>query len=102
MVSLGLTDVFHDAYKFTQLIITVPVSSTLVKQSFSTLKRIKNYLRNSQGQYWLSSQALLGIEKEFLSDLRRDDTFNDNFIDIFAQKNRRIELVYKNTKKYIV
>ena len=95
MLSFDLVDVFPEAYKLSKLIITIPASSSSAERSFSALKRIKTYLRNAQGQDRLSSLAMLSIEKSLLSELRRSATFNDDVIDIFAKKNRRIELIYK-------
>jgi hypothetical protein len=63
--------------------------------SFSALKRLKNYLRNSQSQDRLSSLALVNIEKSFLNKLQSKSSFPDEVIDLLAMKNRRIEMKYK-------
>ena len=90
-----LVDVFPEVSKLAQLIITIPASSSSAERSFSTLKRIKTYLRNTQEQQRVSSLSLLSIEKQLLADLRRQPNFNDDVIDIFSRKHRRIELIYK-------
>lgn len=91
----GLVPVFPELHKLVLLIITIPASSSSAERSFSAMKRIKSYLRNTQGQERLSSLALLSIEKSLLATLRQRPSFYDDVIDIFARKNRRIELVYK-------
>ncbi|XP_063231899.1 zinc finger MYM-type protein 1-like [Bacillus rossius redtenbacheri] len=95
LVASELSDVFPETLKLSKLILTMPATSASAERSFSALKRIKDYLRNSQRQERLSALALLSIEKKLLQKLRRGSSFNDDVIDIFATKNRRIELKYK-------
>ncbi|KAJ4437568.1 hypothetical protein ANN_17713 [Periplaneta americana] len=94
-LNLVLSQAVSYIKQLAQLIITIPASSASAERSFSTLKRIKTYLRNSQGQDRLSSHALLSIEKALLAKLRRIPIFNDDVIDIFANKSQRIELNFK-------
>ncbi|KAJ4451918.1 hypothetical protein ANN_03396, partial [Periplaneta americana] len=91
----GLVSVFPELHKLELLIITIPASSSSVERSFSAMKRIKSYLRNTQCQERLSSLALLSIEKSLLATLCQRPSFYDDVIDIFARKNRGTELVYK-------
>ena len=44
---------------------TIPVNSYQCERSFSCLKRLKTYLRNSMGEERLSGIALLNIERNF-------------------------------------
>ncbi|CAH2004091.1 unnamed protein product [Acanthoscelides obtectus] len=58
------------------------------ERNFSTLKRIKTFLRNTQDR--LTALSMLTIEKEFISTM---ENFNGKVIDKFAaKKERRIEL----------
>jgi len=66
------------------IFLTIPVTSTSAERSFSKLKLIKNYLRNSIGQERLSSIALLNIERQKTNDLNIED-----IIDNFANKKAR-------------
>ncbi|CAF4338066.1 unnamed protein product, partial [Rotaria magnacalcarata] len=43
---------------------TIPVNTCTCERSFSTLRRIKTYLRSTTGEYRLSGLALLNIERE--------------------------------------
>jgi hypothetical protein len=45
------------------LVLTIPVSTASVERTFSALKRIKTYSRNTTGQARLSALALISIEK---------------------------------------
>lgn len=47
---------------------TIPANTCSCERSFSSLKRIKTYLRNTTGQDRLSGLALLSIEREFEID----------------------------------
>jgi hypothetical protein len=90
-----LDDVFPETYKLRKLILTISTSSSS-ERSFSGLKRIKNYLRNTQGQERMSSLSLLNIENRLLDKLMSKETFFDEVIDIFAGKTRSIDLQYKS------
>lgn len=75
--------------------ITIPVSSASAERSFSCLKRIHSYLRNTQGQKRLSELSLISIEKELLCSLQRSGTFYKDILDIYLEKDRRVDLVYR-------
>ncbi|PNF40525.1 hypothetical protein B7P43_G08175 [Cryptotermes secundus] len=95
MYALQLSCVFPQIFKLCELVLTIPATSAADERSFSALKRLKNYLRNSQNQDRLSSLALMNIEKSFLNKLQSKPSFLNEVIDLFAKKNRRIELNYK-------
>lgn len=93
----GHKDIFTEAYKLFCLILTIPSTSVSVERSFSCLKRLKTFTRNTISQERLSSLATISIHKELLLDLLRKQPFYEDIIDKFASlKNRRIDLVYKN------
>jgi hypothetical protein len=67
--------------------LAIPVTSVTAERCFSSMKRIKTYLRNSMGQTRLSSLAIIHIEKELASliSLKR-------VIDQFASlSNRKLQ-----------
>jgi Domain of unknown function (DUF4371)/hAT family C-terminal dimerisation region len=83
-------DAFHELYRLCQIGITLPVSSAGCERSFSSLKRIKTYLRNSMTDSRLDNLGMLSIESD-----RAKALSIEKFVDIFASKhkNRRITLV---------
>jgi hypothetical protein len=89
-------DVFPETYNLSKLIQTIPAPSSSTERSFSALKRVKNYLQNTQGQERMSSLSLLNIENRLLDKLMPKENFFDEVIDIFVGKTRRIELQYKS------
>jgi hypothetical protein len=65
-----------------------PISSATGERSFSCLKRIKTWLRNTIGQERLSSLAILNIEKDILINL---DEVGRKFCEI---KDGRIKFLF--------
>jgi hypothetical protein len=66
---------------------TMPVSQVTCERSFSKMKIIKNYLRNSMSDARLSDLTVLAIEREIFIDY-------EQIVDKFARnhKNSRILL----------
>ncbi|CAI6344856.1 unnamed protein product [Macrosiphum euphorbiae] len=56
---------FPNVFKLLQILATHPVSSASNERSFSTLKRIKTYLRNSKSEGRLKGLALLSINRHY-------------------------------------
>lgn len=91
-----MKDVFKEAYKLFTLIMTIPTTSCSAERSFSALKRIKTYLRNSTSVERLNGLATISIEKTLLNDLISTTPFHEDIIDRFAAlKDRRIDLIFK-------
>lgn len=91
----GLDQGFPEILKLCELTLTIPATSASTERSFSALKRIKNFVRNSTGQERLYSLALLSIEKELFQKISRQQKFYDDVIDEFSKKSRRIPLNFK-------
>jgi hypothetical protein len=77
------------------LILTIPAITAGAERSFSALKRIKTYLRNSQSQNRLSALSLLSIEKKMLTTVQNQNSFYDDVLEDFTKKPRRIDLLFK-------
>ena len=69
------------------------MASCEAESHFSTLKRVKTFLRNTMSEDRLNAFAMLSIEKNLVRD---SIDFNRNVIDMFAQlKNRRANSLSK-------
>jgi hypothetical protein len=90
-----LVEAFSQTYKLVKLFLTLPTTTATAERSFSTLKRVHTYCRNTQNQTRLSNLSIIAIEKELLIKLKRGQTFYDDVLKKFLQKNRRIDLEYK-------
>jgi hypothetical protein len=86
--------------KLLKIIITIPMSTTELERCFSTLKRIKTFLRNIMHQERLSALAMLSIERNFVMNIT---DFNNKVIEQFTNSNeRRIYFIYKNISFFCV
>jgi len=64
-----LEDIYPNVYIAIRIMLTVPVSTASAERSFSKLKLIKNYLRNSMKQERLSGLAMLSIEADLAAKI---------------------------------
>ena len=72
MDALAICDkvIYPNVFRLLQLLATLPVSSASNERSFSTLKRIKTYLRNSVGEARLNGLAMLSIHRDIDVDVQ--------------------------------
>ncbi|KAK0148962.1 Zinc finger MYM-type protein 1 [Merluccius polli] len=82
-------------YTLACLAVTIPVSTASVERTFSALKRIKTYSRNTTGQTRLSALASMAIERDLLLELNRTDKLYNRVIQLFLRKERRMDFAYK-------
>lgn len=89
----NLCDTFSECVKLLKVLITIPMTTAEAERCFSTLKRIKTFLRNSMSQERLSALAMLSIERDFVLQIK---DFNEKVIDKFSgSKSRRMDFLYK-------
>ncbi|XP_026482761.1 zinc finger MYM-type protein 1-like [Ctenocephalides felis] len=86
--SNNLREVYPNIDIALRIFLSIPVTNCSGERSFSTLKRVKTYLRASMGQDRLSALALLTIEAQLVQEI----DYND-IVDVFAQT--------KSRKKYL-
>lgn len=70
------------------LFLTLPVTVATAERSFSKLKLIKSYLRNSMSQERLADLAIMSIEKNELQNLKSSPNM-EKLINAFAEKKAR-------------
>lgn len=76
---------FPNIFTLLKIFSTIPVSTATAERSFSTLKNLKNYLRNTMGQQRLTGLALMYIYKDYHIDT--DDIFKE-----FKKRSRLLKL----------
>jgi hypothetical protein len=82
---------FPNLIKICQFIFTLPVSSASAERSFSTMKRVKNYLRSTMSDKRLNNLCLLSIEHTLSKQLLDNPS---ECVDYFAKmKDRRLQLL---------
>ncbi|CAI6356928.1 unnamed protein product [Macrosiphum euphorbiae] len=67
-----------------RILLTIPIASAGAERSFSKLKLIKHFLRNSLSQFKLAGLALIDIESEI-----GDSLSLENILDTFAAQKAR-------------
>ncbi|KAJ8911318.1 hypothetical protein NQ315_017014 [Exocentrus adspersus] len=95
LVNMNLTETFSECVILLEILCTLPMPTVEGERCFSTLKRIKTFLRNTKRQSKLpSALAMLSIENSLVKSI---PNFNDRVIDHFAARNkeRQIDLKYK-------
>lgn len=69
--------------KYLRILVTLPVSVATAERSFSSLRRIKSWMRSRMKQYCLDGLALLHIHRDIDIEIER-------VIDRFAKESRRL------------
>lgn len=77
---------FPNIHKLLQILATLPVSTSTPERTFSTLRRLKTYLRNSTGNTRLTGLALMSIHRDI--NLNVDDV-----IDRFSKSEGKRRIV---------
>lgn len=80
-------DFYPNIYRLLTIFATLPISVATSERSFSVLKLVKTYLRNSMDDERLSALALLHIHKDLTLSIDPEV-----IVDEFAKRNRRIKL----------
>ena len=91
LVQSGLS-VFPQVAQLLRLYFLVPVSSCSAERSFSCLRRLKTWLRNTMGQNRLSSLAIMNIEREETVKLECDLGLESLVSKFNEMENRRLPL----------
>ncbi|XP_033986973.1 zinc finger MYM-type protein 1-like [Trematomus bernacchii] len=87
----NLQETFTETVSLLKVLVTMATAEA--ERCFSTLKRIKTFLRNSMTQDRLNALAMLSIEKKLIRSI---PDFNTRVIERFAtQKERRAKFLYK-------
>jgi len=93
IIANNLCDVLGELTKLLKILITTPMTTAEPERCFSTLKRIKTYLRNTTSQERLTALSMLSIEKDMIGKI---PNFNEKVIEKFASnKNRRMDFICK-------
>lgn len=82
--SQNLRDVYPNVDIALRIFLSIPATNCSGERSFSTLKRVKTYLRASMGQDRLNALALLSIESQLVREIDYDD-----IVDVFARTKAR-------------
>lgn len=79
--------IYPNLFKLLQVALSIPISSATCERSFSSMRRIKNWLRSSMAQDRFTFLSILNIERDITNKLNVNDIVNK-----FAEKDRKIML----------
>jgi len=83
-----LPEAFSETLKIIQIIFTLPVSTASNERFFSSLKKVKSYIRSTIGDDRLNDLMVISVEKEEADKIDLNEAVN-----LFANmKNRRYKL----------
>jgi len=80
------SDFYMNIKCYLTILATLSVTTVTAERSFSTLRRLKNYLRNNIGQDRLTVLALMNI-------YRNHDIDIDDVINRFARLPRKLDFI---------
>ncbi|XP_050515128.1 52 kDa repressor of the inhibitor of the protein kinase-like [Diabrotica virgifera virgifera] len=79
--------------KAIQIALCLPPTTCTIERSFSTLKRVKTWIRNTMSNNRLSGLCLLSVHRRKIKE--NIENFMQKVIDLFAMDTRRIQLLFK-------
>ena len=78
---------FPELLKVLKILATMPVTSCEAERSFSTLKRLKTYLRSTMGEDRLNSLAVLNIHRGVCNTVMEEEI--EKLVNKFSEGQRR-------------
>ena len=81
-----------ELFKLMKIFAVIPATSCSAERSFSALRRLKTYLRNTMDQDRLSSLAIMAIEPGFVNRVLKDQM--EQLINTFGSRNGRNSLFF--------
>jgi hypothetical protein len=75
-------DIFPNIYTLLKMFSILSVTTASAERNFSTLKRIKTYLRNANSEDRLNGLALINIHRDIDLDI-------ESILDVFANRKER-------------
>nr|XP_049578530.1 synaptotagmin-12 isoform X1 [Syngnathus scovelli] len=84
-----------EATKLLQLVLTLPATRASDEESVSNLKRLKPFSRNGMDPGRHCSLATIAMETKRLSKLKQKGDFYNRITEMFVQRDRRMDFIYK-------
>jgi hypothetical protein len=79
---------YHLIDRLIRLVLTLPVSTTTTKRTFSAMKHVKIVLRNKMKNEFLTDSMMIYIEQELVEDINSDSIIDE----FYSTKHRRVQL----------
>ena len=93
IIENNLDEVLSETTKLIKILLTIPMTTSEPERCFSTLNRIKSFLRSTMNQERLNALAIISIEKKFFNN---NQEIKEKIINLFVQnKKRRFDFTFK-------
>ena len=92
-----LEGLFPASAQTIRIALALPGTTCTIERSFSTLRRVKTWVRSTMNDDRLSALCVTSVHRDMISG---NECFIQRVIDRFAQNPRRIELLFKSTTSY--
>lgn len=91
---LNHTDFFPSVQQAILIALTLPVTTCTVERSFSTMRRVKTWLRSTMADDRLSGLCMMSIHRAKIAENKQQ--LIDKVIDKFAQDHRRLQFLFRD------
>lgn len=91
---LDETNLYPTIHTALTIALTLPVTTCSVERTFSTLRRVKTWTRNSIGDNRLNGLCMIAVHKEFVINHKLE--LIEEIINEFGLLPRRMELLFKD------
>ncbi|KAM8898382.1 uncharacterized protein AB9W97_009311 isoform 1-T2 [Spinachia spinachia] len=92
-VANNLQSTFSETVRLLKILITTPMTTAESERCFTTLKRIKTFLRNTVTHDRLNALAMLSVEKQLLRDIPDfNKKVNERFLCLLERRKSEIPL----------
>ncbi|VEN38170.1 unnamed protein product [Callosobruchus maculatus] len=95
VAELSVVDVLKDAkvffpgtFRALKILITLPFTTCTIERSFSSLRRMKTWLRSTMVESRLNGLAMMSVHRKYVTDNLAD--FNNKVVEHFARNPRRL------------
>ena len=84
-----------EVVKLLQIALTIPVTSAIAERTFSSMRRLKNYLRSSMTQKLVNNLMLLHVHKDKTDEIDLH-IIAEQFVDVNERKRNFFAPPYEN------
>ena len=90
---LSHTDFYPSIRKAILILLTLPTTTRAIERSFSTLRRVKTWLRSTMADDRLSGLCMMSVHRENIS--QKKEEFVNNVVDEFGKDRRRLQFLFR-------
>jgi hypothetical protein len=90
---LSYTEFYPSVMTALQIALAIPVTTCTIERSFSTLRRVKTWIRSTTSDDRLSGLCMMSVHRKMILDNK--DSFIDTVINQFGQEPRRLILLFQ-------